>query len=86
MSLCQRSRLGWSSKTRSQLSAQFDEAFPAFLVILSMPLTSSIATGIALGFIFFPILKLVTGQGCKVHPLIYIFGVLFLFNLIFLPH
>ena len=26
----------------------FDEAFPAFLVILSMPLTSSIATGIAL--------------------------------------
>ncbi|NRK74307.1 NCS2 family permease, partial [Salmonella enterica subsp. enterica serovar Typhi] len=29
---------------------EFDEAFPAFLVILSMPLTSSIATGIALGF------------------------------------
>jgi AGZA family xanthine/uracil permease-like MFS transporter len=65
---------------------QFDEAFPAFLVILSMPLTSSIATGIALGFIFFPILKLVTGQGGKVHPLVYIFGVLFLFNLIVLPH
>ncbi len=28
---------------------EFDEAFPAFLVILSMPLTSSIATGMALG-------------------------------------
>src|SRR5699024_157710 len=28
---------------------KFDEAFPAFAVILSMPLTSSISTGIAVG-------------------------------------
>src|SRR5699024_4931378 len=35
---------------------QIDEAFPAFLIILTMPLTSSIATGIALGFISYPIL------------------------------
>lgn len=37
----------------------FDEAFPAFLVVLAMPLTSSIATGIALGFISYPLMKLV---------------------------
>ena len=39
----------------------FDEAFPAFIVMLSMPLTSSIATGIALGFITYPLLKIVRG-------------------------
>lgn len=63
-----------------------DEAFPAFLVVLTMPLTSSIATGIALGFISYPILKIVKGQWRSVHPLLYIFAVLFIYQLIFLPH
>lgn len=63
-----------------------DEAFPAFLVVLTMPLTSSIATGIALGFISYPILKIVKGQWRKVNPLLYIFAVLFIYQLIFLPH
>lgn len=66
--------------------SEFDEAFPAFLVILSMPLTSSIATGIALGFISYPLLKLVKGKGKQVHVLVYIFAVLFLYQLVFLPH
>lgn len=65
---------------------EIDEAFPAFLIILSMPLTSSIATGIALGFIAHPILKLVTGKWRTVHPLVYIFAVLFFYQLAFLPH
>jgi adenine/guanine/hypoxanthine permease len=65
---------------------QFDEAFPAFLIILSMPLTSSIATGIALGFISYPLLKLVRGKGRDVHPLLYLFAVLFFYQLAFLPH
>lgn len=65
---------------------QIDEAFPAFLIILSMPLTSSIATGIALGFISYPILKIVTGNWRAVHPLVYIFAVLFFYQLAFLPH
>lgn len=64
----------------------FDEAFPAFIIILAMPLTSSIATGIELGFILYPLLKIVKGQGRKVHPLLYIFAVLFLYQLLFLPH
>ena len=64
----------------------FDEAFPAFLVILTMPLTSSIATGIALGFITYPLLKLTKGQGRQVPLLLYIFAVLFAYQLIFLPH
>ncbi|MEN3768914.1 NCS2 family permease [Priestia megaterium] len=64
----------------------FDEAFPAFLVVLAMPLTSSIATGIALGFISYPLMKLVKGKGKQVHPLVYVFAVLFLYQLIFLTH
>ncbi|MBY0095211.1 NCS2 family permease [Mesobacillus maritimus] len=65
---------------------ELEEAFPAFLIILSMPLTSSIATGIALGFISYPLLKLVKGKGRQVHPLLYIFAVLFFYQLAFLPH
>ncbi|KKK36129.1 guanine permease [Mesobacillus campisalis] len=65
---------------------ELDEAFPAFLIILSMPLTSSIATGIALGFISYPLLKVVKGKWREVHPLLYIFAVLFFYQLAFLPH
>lgn len=63
-----------------------DEAFPAFLVIISMPLTSSISTGIALGFISYPILKIFKGKWREVHPLVYIFAVLFFYQLAFLQH
>jgi AGZA family xanthine/uracil permease-like MFS transporter len=65
---------------------RIDEAFPAFLVILSMPLTSSIATGIALGFISYPLMKVFKGEWKMVHPLVYIFAVLFVLQLIYLPH
>src|SRR5699024_1142426 len=37
---------------------KFEIAVPAFFVIIAMPLTSSIATGIALGFIFYPVTML----------------------------
>ncbi|MCM3727289.1 NCS2 family permease [Neobacillus cucumis] len=63
---------------------ELDEAFPAFLTVLSMPLTSSISTGIALGFITFPILKLVKGKWREIHPLLYVFAVLFFIQLAFL--
>lgn len=62
----------------------FDEAFPAFLVIVTMPLTSSIANGIALGFIAYPIMKIAKGKIREVHPFVYVFAILFLYQLIFL--
>lgn len=62
---------------------KFDDAFPAFMIILTMPLTGSIATGIAVGFITYPILKLVSGKGRHVHPIIYIFGIIFAIQMIF---
>ncbi|WP_078381228.1 NCS2 family permease [Sutcliffiella halmapala] len=63
----------------------FDDAFPAFAIILTMPLTSSIATGIAVGFITYPIMKVVTGKWKEVHPLIYVFAVIFLIQMIYFP-
>lgn len=66
--------------------SEMDEAFPAFLVILFMPLTSSISTGIALGFISYPVLKVLKGKAKQVHPLVWIFAVLFVIQLVFLPH
>ncbi|MEH7108692.1 MULTISPECIES: NCS2 family permease [Bacillaceae] len=65
---------------------ELDEAFPAFLTILAMPLTSSISTGIALGFISYPLLKAVRGKWREVHPLLYVFAVLFFIQLAFLQH
>lgn len=63
-----------------------EEAIPAFLVILIMPLTSSISTGIAFGFISYPLLKLFKGEGKEVHPLLYLFAILFMIQLVFMPH
>lgn len=63
--------------------SEFDDALPSFLVILIMPLTASISTGIAVGFIVYPILKLVSGKAKDVHPILYIFAILFLIQLVF---
>lgn len=63
----------------------FDDAFPTFAVVLMMPLTSSIATGIAVGFITYPLVKLVSGKRKEVHPILYIFGVIFVLQMIFFP-
>jgi AGZA family xanthine/uracil permease-like MFS transporter len=56
---------------------EFTEAFPAFLTIIVMPLTFSITEGISFGFISYSLLKLVQGRIKEVHPLIYVFAVLF---------
>lgn len=61
-----------------------EEAFPAFLVLASMPLTYSIATGIGIGFIVYPLLKLMRGKGREVHPILYLFTILFFIQIGFL--
>jgi AGZA family xanthine/uracil permease-like MFS transporter len=63
---------------------KLDESIPAFLTIISMPLTFSIATGIAMGFIFYPITKVVKGEAKKVHPVMYLMFVVFLIYFIWL--
>lgn len=63
---------------------KLEEAIPAFLTIISMPLTFSIATGIAMGFILYPLTKFVKGDGKKVHPIMYVLFVVFLIYFIWL--
>lgn len=56
----------------------FGEALPAFATLVLMPFTYNITNGIAAGFIFYTLVKIVRGKGKEVHPLMYIFTVLFL--------
>lgn len=63
---------------------KFEIAVPSFLIILMMPLTYSIATGIAIGFIFYPITMLVKGRGKEIHPIMYFLFVIFILYFIFL--
>jgi AGZA family xanthine/uracil permease-like MFS transporter len=60
------------------------EMIPAFAVMLFMPLTYSIANGIAMGFIFYPIVKALSGKFRDIHWLTWILCFLFLFRFFFL--
>lgn len=62
----------------------FRIALPAFLTIIGMPFTYSIANGIGLGFISYVLLAVAGGRGRTVHPLLY--GVTVLFVLYFLKY
>ncbi|SDP45046.1 NCS2 family permease [Selenomonas ruminantium] len=61
----------------------FSEWFPAFLVVVLIPLSGSISTGLAFGFAAYPLLKFLSGNGREVHALSYVLGFLFLLNLVF---
>lgn len=63
---------------------KFEIAVPSFLVVVSMPLTYSIATGIAVGFIFYPITMLLSGRRKEINPIMYIFFAIFALYFVFL--
>jgi len=53
------------------------EALPAFLVLVTIPYTYSIADGIGAGFISYTVLKVFSGRWKEVHPLMYILAGVF---------
>ena len=61
--------------------SDFTNSLPAFLTIIMMPLTSSIANGFAFGFISYTIMKLFAGQYKKVSWIMYLVSIAFLINL-----
>jgi adenine/guanine/hypoxanthine permease len=63
---------------------KFEIAVPAFLTIIAMPLTYSIATGIAIGFVFYPITMIVKGRAKEIHPIMYLLFAIFILYFIFL--
>jgi AGZA family xanthine/uracil permease-like MFS transporter len=52
------------------------EAIPAFLMILMMPLTFSLADGIAIGFITYPLLKVFQGKARQINPILLVLAFL----------
>ena len=56
---------------------KFEYAIPAFVIIVAMPLTFSIANGIALGLLLFPLLLVFKGRWRDVHPALYVLAVIF---------
>ncbi|MEC9484701.1 MAG: NCS2 family permease [Candidatus Izemoplasma sp.] len=55
---------------------------PSFLTVIFMILTYSIAQGIAVGFIFYPIIMLAQKRYKEVNPVMYVLGLLFLLNFV----
>jgi adenine/guanine/hypoxanthine permease len=60
----------------------FTESFPALLIIVLIPLTYSIADGMAIGFIMYPVMKLLMGKGKEIHPALYMITILFISNFV----
>ncbi len=58
--------------------SDYTENIPAFLAIIMMPLTYSIAEGIAFGMISYVLLKAATGRFREVTPVMYVLAALFL--------
>jgi AGZA family xanthine/uracil permease-like MFS transporter len=54
-----------------------DESIPAFLTMISVPLTFSIANGLAIGFITYPLVKAFSGRWREVNVIVYILAGLF---------
>ncbi len=59
------------------------EAIPALLIMALIPFTYSIADGIAIGFILYPILKIALGKAKDVSFTLYIIAMLFFVNFVF---
>ncbi|MEM1505276.1 NCS2 family permease [Domibacillus sp. 8LH] len=64
----------------------FTESVPAFLTLILMPLTYSIAEGLAFGFVSYAVLKLVTGRTKEVHWMMYVVSTAFIINFVLIGH
>ena len=61
-----------------------DEAIPAFFASIFMGFSYSISYGIAAGFIFYCLIKVVRGKAKEVHPILWISTGLFILNFVLL--
>ena len=63
---------------------EVSDALPALLTMLVMPMTFSIAHGVAAGIVTYPLIKRLSGRGKEVHPLIDLLALLFIAKFVFL--
>jgi AGZA family xanthine/uracil permease-like MFS transporter len=59
-------------------------AIPAFLTLITIPLTYSIATGLSFGMISFAVLELALGRGRRQHWMLYLLALLFLARFVYM--
>lgn len=59
-------------------------AIPAFLTMLTIPLSYSIATGLSFGLISFAGLELLTGRGQWKHWMLYLLALIFIARFVYL--
>ena len=57
---------------------ELDTAVPAFITLLTIPLTYSISHGIGYGFLSFVAIKVLSGKHKEVHTLMYVSAAVFL--------
>ena len=62
----------------------FTEGLPAFMCIIMMPFTYSIANGVAAGIIFYTLLKVLTGKAKNIHWMMYLLFALVIIRYVFL--
>ena len=71
------SRINWDD---------MQEAFPAFLIFLMMPLSYSITDAVGIGIISYCLIKIFSGKIKQVHPLLYVFMLLFIIQFVVLSN
>lgn len=59
-------------------------AIPAFLTIVAIPMTFSIANGLSLGFLSYALLQLLTGRAREVPPFVYLLSVILFVRFLYL--
>jgi AGZA family xanthine/uracil permease-like MFS transporter len=59
-------------------------AIPAFLTLITIPLTFSIANGLAIGFTMYTLLQVLTGQWRSVNWIVYLLTALFILRFVYL--
>lgn len=67
------SRIDWND---------MQEALPAFLIVLMMPLSYSITDAVGIGIISYCLIKIFCGKIKQVHPLLYAFMLLFIIQFV----
>jgi len=61
-------------------------AVPAFLTVATIPLTFSVANGLAFGLTSYAVLKLVTGRATRADGLLFVLAALFVARFVYLSH
>lgn len=74
MMMRQVARLAWDD---------YSECIPAFLIMIGIPLSYSIGDGLALGFLSYPVIKVLAGRGREVKPLFHGLGLLLALYFVF---